>query len=120
MIYVLVASILTVFVFSFIAAIKDKATMPSVTDDDFWIDECDEAAAGTASDQDVVDRTLYIFELGQQEVIEQDPETRSNLRRLIREQNELLIKTIMTINLLDPQEAEESDKVVSMADYLNH
>jgi hypothetical protein len=95
------------------------ATAHATSDDDFWVDECNEAAAGTASDQDVVDRTLYIFELGQQEVIEQDPETRSNLRRLIREQNELLIKTIMTINLLDPQEAAECDKVISMEDYLN-
>ena len=119
MIYTLVACILSAFVFSFTTAIGDKATMASNADDDFWSDECNEAAAMTASDQDVVDKTLYIFELGQQEVVEQDPEKRMTLRKLIREQNELLIKTIMTINLLDPQEAEESNKVVSMQDFLD-
>jgi hypothetical protein len=119
MIYVLVACTLSVFAFSFISAIKDKATMASNADDDFWSDECNEAAAGTASDQDVVDKTLYIHDLTRQEVVEQDSEKRMSLRKLIREQNELLIKTIMTINLLDPQEADESNKVVSMEDYFD-
>lgn len=96
-----------------------KVTAHKISDDDFWVNECNEAAAGTASDQDVVDKTIYIYELGQQEVVEQDPEKRSNLRKLIREQNELLIKTIMTINLLDPQEAADCDKVINMEDYLN-
>ena len=86
------------------------------SDDDFWLDEPSAMAAG---DQEVVDIALLLHELNEKEVKELDHEKRMQLRKQMKDECGHLVQTIMAINMLDPQEAQASDNIVHMEDFLN-
>ena len=112
---VVILLLLLVLFFSFYGLFF-MSTAHKVSDDDLWLDEPSAMAAG---DQEVVDIALLLHELNEKEVKELDHEKRMQLRKQMKDECGHLVQTIMAINMLDPQEAQASDNIVHMEDFLN-
>lgn len=90
-------------------------TAHKLSEDDFWLDE---PSGFTAGDQAVVDIALSLYELDQQEGRELDHEKSMLLRKEMKKECGHLVKTIMSINLLDPEQAQADSNVIDMSHFI--
>jgi hypothetical protein len=88
-----------------------------ISDDGFWLDEPSNMTAG---DQTVVDIALCLYDLEQEASQELDNRKREHLCKQMKEECDHLVQAIMSINMLDPLEAETCNTVVSMKDFIKH